>query len=894
MRRLATAIRMWLHALTRSADADLDREIASHLAIDADALEARGIPGAEAHRQARLHFGAVEQHKEAVRDERGTAILRDTASDLCLAWRSFRRQPVFTAGVLLTLGIGIGATTAVFGWANWLLWRPVPGVSRPSELTSISFVKFEDGAMAPLGISLPDFLDVQRSAPLLARSAGYTRDEVQIGRADAPATTLQAELVAGDFFGVLGVTPALGRFFVPADLAPASDARLAVISDAIWRAHFGATPAIIGRTVQINALPFTIIGVAPRAFRGTDRTDTRDIWLPLSAFRALHHSPSGGATDPTSHIIDDVLVRRPDGLTPEAVQAAVERGATASVAGTPDSITYREYPATIDGIFGTPRRGYEDKLRIARMMLGVVAIVLLIACANSANLLLLRGIRRRGEFAVRRALGASTGRLVRQHGSEALVLAVLGAAVGVILAVALSRLFGHISMWSLPAFDRTPFDDRVVAVAALLAVVTSAIFGIFPALAALRSDPLDDLRDAGRNGTRRPGVLRGSLTVIQVAAALSLVVGALLLVRTVHQLGRVELGLDPHDVTTIPIFTSEQGYSPPRLHAMRTQMIAWMEQQPGVIAVATGASIQFGGSTFEEQLRPVGTTGKKWPVNAASYGVSPRYFAAMGIPLIAGRSFSDLEFDDTTSNVVLISRTTARALFGAANPVGRQFEIRHYHGVVATTVIGVVGDTRIYSLRDPFEPTIYRPSAGPFDFGATLVVRSTRPVKEVARQATEGLAQFDPALPIGTARALDDVVATVFASERLFARLLGILAAIAALLAGIGLYTVIACSVSERKRELGIRMALGALGGRVVSLVVRQGLLLAGAGIIAGLAGAFALSHALRGLLFGITPTDTVTYVVAAMCALVIALAACVVPARSATRINPVEALRNE
>jgi putative ABC transport system permease protein len=896
MIRVLAALRMWLRALVRRGedDNDLAREIAAHLAMEQEALERAGVPLAEAHRQARVHFGALEQHKEAVRDERGTRLLQDVAADFRLAWRGLRRRPLFAGGVLLTLGIGIGATTAVFAWANWLLWRPVSGVSKPSELVPMVFVRMEGDRFSPFSISVPHFIGAQRSSPILRRSTAFSETRVQIGRADVPARTVDAEVVAGDYFGVLGVKPALGRFFAPEELDPSAGARVAVISDALWRSHFGGTGDAIGRRLQINAQPFSIIGVTAPAFRGVDRTESRDIWLPASTVANLRHSPSHTAGDPSWHILDRVVVRLPPGTTAIQAKTALQQSLTGAVAGTEDSTMYTDYPPTIDGVFGTSFQGYTAKLRIARMLLGIVSIVLLIACANTANLLLLRGVRRRGEFAIRRALGASTARVLRQHAAEGLVLACLGAVVGLVLALVLARLFGHITSFGLPAFDHIPIDLRSVLVAFMLAIATALVFSLAPAVAALRASGMDDLRGAGRGSARRSAVIRGSLTVIQISAAMTLVVSALLLMRTIEHLGRVELGLDPRNVSTYTIWGDPQGYSSSRLHALRTGLIDWMRHQPGVTAVATGASIQFGGSTYDEDLRPIGATGKHWPVHAASYGVSPGYFAALGIPFRGGRTFSDAEFDDTSSASVVLSQAAARQLLGTGNPVGQQVEVREYRGVTRLTVIGVVGDTRIYSLRDPVGPTIYRPSSGPFDFGTVLVVRSTEAEKQVQRAVEAGVARFDPSLPLGRGEMLSDAVADVFARERLLARLLGVLAAIAVALSGIGLYSVIAYAVSERTRELGIRMALGAAAGRVISLVMRQGLLLAAIGVVAGTAGAYTLSQALRQQLFGVAATDGPTYLVAGAMSLVIGLLACAIPARSATRVNPVEALRRE
>jgi putative ABC transport system permease protein len=885
---------MWLRALTDSgrADRELDREIAAHLAMERAHLEANGVDADTARRIAAVHFGGVDRYKEAVRDERGTRWLQDLAADFRVAIRGLRQRPTFALGVLLTLGIGIGAVTVIFAWADALLWQPVAGVAAPSRLVPLVFVNPADG-YAPYGISYPHFLAARRE-PALRQSTAVSSMPVQIGRADEPARNAAADLVGGDYFGVLGVTPALGRFFSSGELDPASAERVVVISDALWRSHFGGSRAVIGRTMPINALPYTIIGVTPARFRGTSRADTIAMWLPGAAFQALRHgSATFTATNPATRLFDDVIVRLPRGTTPAAAKFALQRAAIASTAGTEDSTAYQDYPATIDGVFGTSMRLYGDLVHLTRLLLGVVGLILLIACANTANLLLLRGMRRRGEFAVRRALGASWSRVLRQHATEGVVIAALSALAGIVLAAVLARLLGSISTYGLPAFSRVTIDARVAAMAVGLALATGLLFSMVPAVAALRLDPGRHLREGGRGSSGTSGLARNTLTVLQIAAAMTLTVGALLLARTVHRLTQVDLGLNAAHLATFDVATDPQGYSKPRMHALRVDMIDWMRHQPGVSAAAAGASTQFAGSTFNERLRPIGTVGKHWPVEAVSYAISPDYFAAMGIPLLAGRTFSAAEFDDSASTSVLLSRTTARHLFGATNPVGQQFEVQGFAGITRLTVIGLVGDARIYSLRAPFAPTMYRPSP-PMEWGTTFVVRSSAPLAQLKREFEAGLMRFDPSLPMGTATTMSASVERTFARERLLARMLSVLAVIAGVLAGIGLYSVIAYAVSQRTREIGIRIALGALGDRVMLLVVGQGLVLAAAGIAVGIAGAYALSRSVQQLLFGVSATSGRTYVAAAVVALVITLAACALPARTATRINPVDALRSE
>jgi putative ABC transport system permease protein len=877
---------MWFRALVRPSDGEreMQREFAVHLAMEQQRLEDAGMPADEARRQARIAFGGVERHKESVRDERGLRFLDDTSMDVRVAIRSLRRRPAFSGGVIATLAIGIGATTAVFSWANWLLLRPVPGITAPADL--VPFV-------SDLGVSFPDFVTVQRSAPILRNMIAHADWPIQIGRADAPARSLSGDVVAGNYFGVLGVTPTRGRFFAPTETQSDVDARVVIISDALWRSHFGATADIVGRRVVINAATFTVIGVASPAFRGTDRIRPVDVWLPVSAYAVLRHSPGLSAADPKVRLLDEIIVRV-GGRDGAAAALAALRRAMGALPIPEGGEGYVENPPTINGVLGTPTRGYDRKVENVRLMFGIVGLVLLIACGNTANLLLLRSVRRRGEFAVRRALGASAGRVLQQHLVEGVLLAALGGCAGIGLSVLLGHLFAGITGYGLPQFDRIPLDWRVIGFAATLTLTTGLMYSLAPGLMALRRDGLTHLRTAGRGGYRAAPRVRSALTALQVGASVTLVIGAVLLARSVGRLHRVPLGFDAAGVTTFNIYTDPQGYSAARLHPLRVEAIGWMAHQRGIVAAASASAIPFGNSYELVDLRTLGSTGKNWPVTVIANGVSPDYFKAMGIAVLAGRTFAAAEFDDSTSDAVVLSQSAARTLFGPANPIGARIERRIYRGTVPLTVVGVVSDTRATSLRGGAKVTAYMPWTESNKFGTTLVVRSSLAPAQVQRLVSEELGQFDPSLPVSPMESLTQSVNRSIAPERLFGRLLGVLAVIAGLLSAVGLYSVVAYSVMERTREIGVRVALGARETRIVAMILRQGAHMAVAGVLVGVAGAYALSHVLSGMLFGVAPTDPSTYVTAAIVALAVCAGACAIPARAATKINPVEALRSE
>jgi predicted permease len=881
---------MWLKALFHRATADdeMTREMTAHLAMEQDALEERGLPPSEAHRQARVAFGGVERHKEAVRDERGTRFLLDLGGDIRYSWRGLRLRPLFAASVIGIVALGLGSTMAVFAWAYGMLFQPIPGVTAQDRLVPILF-RNESGS--DFGTSYSTFIAIRGFAPLLHQSIGSTATSLQIDQADGPARELSGTMVTGDYFGVLGVTAELGRVFTPAELDPVNDPRTVVISDALWRSHFGSAPDVIGRRIRLNATTFTVVGVTKRGFRGLSRSGQTDIWLPLSALPTLQHDPKNLPLDPFRNFVDKLLVRMPAGAHSADVQQAVLQ-AVQRLSRPEDNETYKEYPPSIDGRIGTPARMLTGETSIAERLLGVVGLILLLTCANTANMLLLRAARRAGEQAVRQALGASFVRIVRQHLVDGLMLAIPAGLFALILMFGIGHIFANIRLYGLPAFDKPAFDWRVVAVALLLTLGATLLFSVAPAFAATRQ-VVTAFRAGARSDTRRAQRLRSVLCAVQIAVAMTLTVGSILLASSIHNLLAVDTGLNPA-TTTYGINTQAQGYKGDRLHGLRTGLITLMRQQPGVQAVAVAEGTPFDGGTFGESLRPAGWTAQKWPVHSITYGVSPDYFSAVGTRVIAGRSFAPSEFDDSLAHVVVLSLAAARALFGATNPLGLSVERRGFSGVETLTVVGIVSDSRTASLREANDPVIYSPEASFHTWSITLIVRATLPPAELDRTTARVLAAVDPTLPLGPGQRIRESILRTIAPERLFGRLVGLLAVIAALLSAIGLYALIASAVTARTREFGIRTALGASSASLVRLVMRQGITLGAAGIAVGTIGAYGLSQVLRSYLFHINPTSAVAYLMAGAAALLLCLGASLLPARSATRINPVDALKSD
>jgi predicted permease len=561
---------------------------------------------------------------------------------------------------------------------------------------------------------------------------------------------------------------------------------------------------------------------------------------------------------------------------------------------------YKEYPLTVH-----PGIGMEVYIRpllgsTIRLLLGIVALVLVVACANTANLLLFRGMRRRGEFAVRRALGASGGRLLRQHLVEGLVLSTAGGIIGVGLALALLKGLDGQVLRGFPPISDIPIDVRVLGFALMVSLATGLLSGIIPAVSAARRDHLANLKDSSRTTAGGGRRLWATLSIIQIAASMALGVGALLLSRTLVNLYRVELGFEPAGVLGIWIDPGPQGYSAPRLRTLRHHLFDRIASQAGVEAMALTSSMPFTSGYSSTDVRADDDRGASWPVKAFLSAVSPGYFQTLRIRSFAGRDFTSAEFraDSATAPTgVLLSREAARRLFGDGDPTGRRI-VQRGSGITASRpVLGVVDDVRSRGVRGEPTPVIYESLSYEKEWRPSmlmLVVRSSRPRADIDAMVRTALAEFDPSLPISRIEPMIDRVAAALAQERLFARLVGMLAGIACVLGAVGLYSLISYGVELRRREIGVRMALGAQTATVVGLIVRQAGALVAAGLVIGTVAAVVLARLLESRLFGVASVDIATYGAAAAVLVGLGIIASAVPARSAARVNPVETLRQD
>ena len=882
-------------------EVEVGEEIAFHLEMRTEELVAKGMDLADARAQARHEFGDLEQAETSLRNadqtiegrRRRTEWLHELAMDVRFGMRSLRRGRSATLAAILALGLGTGAATAVFSLVNWVELRPVSGVADPERLVLVQMHEDRDGDET--GLSYPNLVDLREGTPAFRALAGYQTIGLQVGIDGVAPTALIGESVGGDYFGTLGLQPAGGRFFSREEQEAAGPIFEAVISHHLWRTHFGMDPGAVGRPLRLNGVDFTVIGVAPDGFRGTERLGDSDVWVPLSTYPNLRHEDGFRITDRRPGLLGELVGRLQPGATRELAQEQLRNTMAHLVETYPkENEIYSAYLPTVYPGIGLNVRAREHVGRTLALMSGIVGIVLLIAWANVANLLLLRGVRRRGETALRRALGASTRRLLRSYLVEGVLLSLAGGVIGLLLSVAGSRLFrGRLMGW-LPEIDHIGIDGRVVAFVMGASLLSGAFFGAVPLWATQRENFLHHLKEASRTGTGRVTWLRGGLIVAQVTSATVLLVAALFLARTLYALGRVKTGFDTQGVMGFALDPSDVGYDSLRNAAFRDQLHERLVAMPGVETVSLASGAPYGGAYMKFRLRS-STAPDATPVEAWEFSASPEVFRTLRIPLLAGRGLAAAGADHD----VVISRTLARKLFGTANPVGREILGPNFDGSTPAsyTVAGVAGDTRVHDLRamEP-DPVIYRPISALESWRSStfLLVRSPRPANDVAAAVREAVAAIEPSLAVYNTEPLSASVSNTINEERLLARMALLLAALAAVLAAVGLYAVVSYSVAQRTREIGIRMALGARMAAIARLVSREATPLVAGGILLGIMIAIGGSGVLASRLYGVERFDPAVYAVAAGVFLIAAAIALWGPVRAAGGVDPMEALREE
>jgi predicted permease len=898
--------------LEPAREAAIVEELAQYLDDHYAELLAGGATEAEAYRQTLTELSGSEllahELRRAEREvalepivpgtNRRTSMIADIWQDLRFGARMLMKQPGFTLIVVLTLALGIGANTAIFSMANALLLRSMP-VPQPAELATVGR---GDGAGEPL--SYPDFVTLRERNGVLAGLAASHFAGVSFGNG-ARSEMLRGELVSSDYFDVLRLQPALGRGFLPEEERSAQP--VVVLSHGLWQSRFGADPQIIGQTITLHRQRYTVIGVAPAGFNGMTEMFRTDLWLPLMMLPQVRPMFLTSLSNRHDQVFAAIGRLKP-GVSLAQAQTAIETINRGLELAEPPPVERRRDPnedrslklAHPQGI-GLPH--FRRRAQLATTLLFVVVgIVLLIACANVANLLLARAAARRKEIAVRLALGASRFRLIRQLLTESALLGLLGACGGLLLAFWINRALMALKP-PLPESWGFRLDLQLDATALgftlLLALLVSLLFGLLPALATSKPDVVPALKDEtgaeSRRGRFRRFNLRNALVVTQLAVSLVLLIAAGLFVRSLQQMQKVDPGFQTENRLALSFNLDQEGYDEAKGREFSHQLLERVRALPGVRAAALTNFLPLG---FMGLAEPVVIDERAMspenPQFAAAQIIGPDYFRAIGTPLARGRDFSPQDSANAPA-VAMINETMARRFWPNEDPIGKRLRIGNPEfNPQPREIIGVVRDTVIGSIGEEPKDVTYRPLAQQHSQWLTLVAHTSGNPKALLTAVRREVQALDENLPAQEIKTLDEIVAFSFWPMRMGAGLVGTFGLLGLLLASVGLYGVMSYAVAARTREIGVRMALGAERRDVLRLIVGQGLVLALVGAGAGLLLAFAVTRVLRRFLFGIGATDPLTFIGVALLLTMVALLACWIPARRATKVDPLAALRAE
>ncbi|MGA2419912.1 MAG: ABC transporter permease [Candidatus Acidiferrum sp.] len=833
------------------------------------------------------------QHSRTATERVGSGgrlmLLQDLLQDVRFSLRMLRKSPGFTAIAMLTLALGVGATTTIFTWVRNVLLNPLPGAAAPERVVALE-------TLAPNGDWLPssylDFRDLRDHCNLVESMSIAKPVALVVGNDDAVEQTW-GEVVSGNFFDLLAVQPALGRFFSTDEVDHEQNAHpLAIVSHAYWTSHFHGDPRAIGTTLRINHTLYTLIGVAPESFHGSMPGLALEMWLPATMY--------GQLTSTGDHTLRDrkwrtfrVLARLAPGVSIAQARAQVQSLATFMARA--DADTNEGMSATLLPMWESHYGIQDSLLGPLSILMAACGVLLLIVCANVANLLLARVTPRQKEFSVRLAMGAPRARLVQQLLTESFLIAAAGLLAGLVIAAQLSNSLQYLLPQSAtPTLAHAPIDTSVLLFAIALTVVVALLAGIAPALRAARGNVNDTLKEGGRTASSvRSGRLLEVFVAAEMALAVLALIGAGLFLKSFRHVNDIRPGFDPEHVAIAQLNLSAASYNAQQADSFCVRLREQLERQPRVtqVSYADYVPLSVSGGSWED-LQIEGYTaaaGENMKIYRAL--TAPGYFDVMKISLLQGRDFTTRDNMDAPP-VMIVNQEFIRRFIPTGVALGRKVQ----GWGKWFTVVGVVPDSKIYRLTESPQPYFYVPIRQIYrpEMGLTFFVRTTGSI-EAATIALRRTAQsVDPAVPVFAATSLNESIAASLFSQRISASLLSLLGGVALLLAAVGLYGVMAYSVGQRTNEIGIRMALGAQPADVSRLVLGHAAKLSAIGVAAGVLAALALTRLLSSLLFGVAATDPATFIAVAILLTVVALAAGYFPARRATRVDPMVALRYE
>ena len=902
--------------VVRQSHADRFREeMQEHLIQQTEENMRSGMPPDEARRHAALKFGVAETIREQYHAETSLPLIESTLQDLRYAVRILRKSPGFTAIAVGSLALGIGANTAIFTAAQHMLLDRL-NVPHPDQLRMFYWTQPKEGIVSSMWGSWDDMPDggeistsfsypvyqqmrqANRSMAEVFAFKPYGRMTVTIsGNAEAAET----EMVSGNYYAGLGVRPQLGRGIQESDDGEVGSGPVVTISDRMWTNRFGRSPDAIGKTVLVNAQPMTVVGINPPGFTGANSAQgTPDVFLPFSMQPIV--APDGSDTPSllTNKSLWWVLMmgRIKPGVSSETSQASLNVALSAAVRATMDVKKDNQLPRLVlrDGSRGQ-NPSIEGFAKPLVVLMALAGLVLLLACANLANLLLARAGVRQREMSVRLAMGAGQRRILRQMMTESLLLSFLGGASGLLLAWLVRNTIPRLlsNAWDPPAFSAR-LSWPIFAFAAAVSVLTGIIFGLAPAWKSTRVEVSSSLKESGQTVTRRRRGLGGkAIVAVQVALSMLLVIGAGLFVRTLMQLGRTPLGFRSHNLLLFSVDLPETRYP----LAASTPILQRLDEKfasvPGVQAEALTELPLISGSARNSTLIPEGQQKKaEGNPSALTNRVGAHFFETFGIPIIAGRVFT-MQDAPNSPKVAIVNQSLAQKYFPNANPIGKTFQTGGRHPFTVE-IVGVCGDARYYRVRKEVQPTFYTPywqvDEGVHD--ATFAISTQLDGHALLPSLRDAIRQIDTNLPMLDVRTQDEQIAANLRQERIFAVLSSGFGVLALALACVGIYGIMAYSVANRRNEIGIRLALGAQPRQVRTMILRESTWLSVAGIVAGVGTALFLTRLVKSMLYGIQPNDPLTISCGVLLLLAVALAASWIPARRAARVQPMDALRHE